>query len=294
MDPFVTRSQLVRELSELGVSKGQTLMLHASVKTVGWVVGGPDVILDAILELLTPSGTLMMLASWEDNPYDLARWPEERRAAYLKECPAYDPLKSRADRREMGILAEYLRTWPGAHRSRHPFSFVAVGVQAQWITAEHPWQYRDGPGSPLSKLCRTGGHVLLLGSPVGNVTLLHHAEHLADVPAKRIDRYRMPVLRDGQPVWMDFEEYDTTEGIVDWPDNYFETIMRDYLKAGNGHAGPVGAAESYLFEARPLVAFGVEWMEKHFNGIARQQSAQEGPPKDPPHGPLNAPQPRPK
>jgi len=32
--------------------------------------------------------TLMMLASWEDNPYELAHWPKERQEAYLQECPA--------------------------------------------------------------------------------------------------------------------------------------------------------------------------------------------------------------
>jgi aminoglycoside 3-N-acetyltransferase len=269
--PIITKSQLTRDLRELGLSSGQTVMLHASVKNVGWVVGGPDVVLDAILEVLTASGTLMMLASWEDNPYDLARWPKERQDAYLRDCPAYDPERSRADRKEMGVLTEYLRTRAGSHRSRHPFSYVALGHQAQWITDGHPWQYNNGPGSPLAKLCSLSGVVLLLGSPIGSVTVLHHAEHLANVPNKQVDRYRMPVLQDGQRVWMDFEEYDTTEGIVDWPDNYFETIVKDYLKVGNGRVGRVGAAESYLFEAKPLVAFGIEWMEEHFDRESRQQ-----------------------
>lgn len=270
--PIVTRSQLVRNLGELGVSAGQAVMLHASVRNIGWIVGGPDVVLDAILAVLTPTGTLMMMVSWEDNPYELEHWPRERQEAYLRECPAYDPTSSRADRRKMGILTEYLRTRPGAHRSRHPFSYIAVGQHAKWITDNHPWQYRDGPGSPLAKLCELGGVVLLLGSPVGDVTLLHHAEHLADVPNKKVDRYRMPVLQDGRRVWMDFEEYDTTRGIVDWPDNYFQTIVEDYLAVGNGRTDKVGAADSYLLDAVSLTAFGTRWMEEHFNGKARRQA----------------------
>ena len=262
--PIVTRSQLVRDLRNLGLAEGQTLMLHASVKAIGWVVGGPDVVLQALLDVLTPAGTLMMLASWEDNPYDLARWPEQRRQAYLEECPPFDPAASRADHRNMSILAEYLRTWPGACRSRHPFSFVALGEKAEWITRDHPWQYNDGPGSPLAKLCEADGLVLLLGELLGNVTLTEHAHHFANVPDKRIDRYQMPVLQDGKRVWMEFENYDTTLGIVDWPGDYGEAIVRDYLAAGNGHTGKVGAARSYLFEAPPLVKFAVQWMEEHF------------------------------
>ena len=183
----ITKSQLIEDLWGLGVRPGQTLMLHASVKSIGWIVGGPRMVLEAILETITPSGTLMMLASWEDNPYDLERWPSERRKAYLKECPGYDPATSPADHRELSILAEYLRTWPESCRSSHPFSYVAVGSEAQDLVADHPLQYRDGPGSPLAKLCRFRGLVMLLGASLGNITLLHHAEHLADVPDKRID-----------------------------------------------------------------------------------------------------------
>ncbi|MBL7130579.1 MAG: aminoglycoside 3-N-acetyltransferase [Candidatus Omnitrophica bacterium] len=270
--PIVTKSQIVQDLRALGLFQGHTIMLHASVKKIGWVVGGPDVVIESILDVLTLSGTLMMFASWEDNTYDLARWTKERQDAYIRERPSYDPKRSRADSREMGILTEYLRTWPGAYRSRHPFSYVAVGERAKWITDNHPWQYSDGPGSPLEKLCEVGGLVLILGSPIGSVTLLHHSEHLADVPNKKVDRYRMPVLQDGQRVWMDFEEYDTTRGIVDWPDDYFETIVKEYLTTGNGRTGRVAGADSYLFEAKSIAAFGVKWMEEHFNGNARQQS----------------------
>ena len=106
--------------------------------------------------------------------------------------------------------------------------------------------------------------MVLLGSPIEKVTLLHHAEHLAKVPHKRIDRYKMPILQGGKRVWMEFEEYDTTRGIVEWADDYFGTIVQEYLAAGNGWTGKVGAADAYRFEAAALDAFGVAWMEKHF------------------------------
>lgn len=261
---LITKSRLIQDLKSLGLSAGQTVMLHVSVKNLGWIVGGPDMVLHALLEVLGPAGTLMMLASWEDNPYELADWPESKRLAYLAEGPAYDPARSRADWREMSILSEYLRTWPGAERSRHPFSYVAVGAHADWITRDQPWQYRDGHDSPLARLCELNGSVLLLGSPLANVTLLHHAEFLAQVPNKRIDRYSLPVLLDGQRVWMDFEEFDTTNGIVDWHEDYFESIVKAYLAKGYGQCAKVGAADSQLFKAADLRDFGIAWMEKHF------------------------------
>lgn len=262
---IVTKSQIVQALRQMGLSAGQAVMLHASVSRIGWIVGGPDVVISSILDVLTPSGTLIMFASWEDNPHDYAQWSKARQDKYILECPGYDRELSRADHRQMGILTEYLRTWPGAFRSRHPFSYVAVGEHAKWITDDHPWQYRDGKGSPLDKLCQLSGSVLLLGAPLSNVTLLHHAECLANVPNKRIDRYRMPVLIDGESDWVDFEEFDTTLGIADWPDDYFETIVREYMADGAGRFGKVGSADSYLFDCVALNTFGVKWMETHFN-----------------------------
>src|SRR3954467_15741840 len=108
---LVTRSRLVKGFSDLGVRPGGIVMPHASVKAVGWVVGGPDVVLRALREALGPDGTLMMYVGWEDNPYDLESWPEERRRPYQEECPPFDQATSRANR-TWSILTEYLRTTP--------------------------------------------------------------------------------------------------------------------------------------------------------------------------------------
>jgi aminoglycoside 3-N-acetyltransferase len=240
-------------------------MLHASVRALGWVAGGPDVVIRALLDVLTPAGTLMMYVGWEDAPtYEFDEMPGDWQHAYLEEWPPFDPVRSRANR-QWGILTEYLRTWPGACRSGNPdVSFAAVGSRARWITEDHPLQYGYGPGSPLAKLCEAGGQVLLLGDLLGSITLLHHAEHVARVPNKRIVRYKVPVLRRGQRVWLEVEEFDTDRGIVDWGQDYFELIGREFLASGQGRTGMVGTALSYLVDAAPLVEFAVEWMERTF------------------------------
>ena len=258
----VTWSRLAQDLQALGLRPGMAVELHASVRRVGWVVGGPDTLLQAVLDVLGPQGTLMMWAGWEDNPYHMDEWDPERWKAYLRECPTFEPARSRADRRQ-GILTEYLRTWPGAHRSSHPeASMVAVGRLASRFTQDQPHDYPYGPGSPLERLVAAGGQILLLGSPLERVTLLHLAEHLAKVEGKRIVKYRMPVLRDGERVWDTYEEFDSSRGAMAWPgEDYFGVIVREYLKAGRGREGLVGNAPSCLFDAPDLLAFGVAWME---------------------------------
>ena len=103
---------------------------------------------------------------------------------------------------------------------------------------------------------------MLLGSPLNRITLLHHAEHMAKVPGKRVVHNRVPVLRDGQRIWIEFEQYDTREGIRDrYPDEYFEVIVRKFLSTRKGNRGKVGAAESYLLDASEFARFAIKWME---------------------------------
>jgi len=163
--PPITKSRLIYDLKKLGVASGDTLMLHASVKAIGWIVGGPDVVIQALLQVLGRKGTLMMLASWEDSPWGaphkFAEWPEEWQRAYLEEFPPFDSVTSRAHRK-WSILTEYLRKWSGACRSNNPeASCVAVSAKAKWLTENHPLQYGYGPGSPFAKLCEANGKVLL-------------------------------------------------------------------------------------------------------------------------------------
>lgn len=267
----IAKSELLAALSRLGVLPGQVVMLHASVKAIGWIVGGPDMVLEAILDLLTPGGTLTMMVSWDAHPYYLKECSEDTQQLYLAECPPFDPATSRADHRELGILTEYLRTRQGAVRSTHPlFSFVAIGAKANWLVENHPLQYGVGPGSPLAKLCEAGGKVLSLGAPLNTLTLLHYAEHLANVAPKRVARYKMPVVRDAQREWIELEEYDTDD-MIDWEgEDYFELIVRDYLKAGKGSTGKVGDAPAYLIDAVDITQFGINWMETTFRGELKQ------------------------
>jgi aminoglycoside 3-N-acetyltransferase len=270
--PLVTASRLKQDLRALGVRAGSVLMLHASLRAVGWVVGGPDIALQSIREVLGPEGTLCMYVGWADSTYEMASWPREKQRAYLDERPAFDPLTSRASS-DWGVLTEHLRTTAGARRSAHPeASMAAVGARAEWLTRDHPLQYGFGPGSPLERLVEARGDVLLLGSPLGAVTVLHYAEHLANVPNKRVARYRVPLMMDGERRWLDVEELDSVGGIVPWRcegygNDYFAALVEAYLARGRGRSGLVGAARSHLFDARDLTEFAARWMEE--NLVAR-------------------------
>nr|AMP48519.1 AAC3 [uncultured bacterium] len=210
-DHLVTHGQLVEELETLGVAAGQIVMVHASVKAIGRIMGGPNVVVQALLDTLTPAGTLMMYVGWENIPDFVSNLSPAVRQEYYAEHPPFDPRIARAVR-DHGILAEIVRGWPGARRSLNPeASVAAIGARAEWITQDHPLNYGYGAGSPLEKLVAARGQVLMLGAPLDTLTLLHYAENRARMRNKRVIRYSCPILRMGERVWVEIEDYDTGE-----------------------------------------------------------------------------------
>ncbi|KUF18751.1 MULTISPECIES: aminoglycoside 3-N-acetyltransferase [Streptomyces] len=269
----VTRHRLADDLAALGLTAGDAVMFHTRMSAIGYVSGGPQTLIGALRDVVGERGTLMVTCGWNDAPpYDFTDWPEAWQDTLRRNHPAYDPVLSEADH-SYGRLPEALRRWPGAVRSRHPdASFAALGAQADELMAEHPWDDPHGPDSPLARLVARGGRVLLLGAPLDSLTLLHHAEALADAPGKRFVDYEQPITVDGERVWRRFHDIDSQDGAFDysavvpegqWP---FEVIGRDMVDSGIGTTGLVGAAESHLFEAGDVVRFGVAWIEGKLRG----------------------------
>jgi aminoglycoside 3-N-acetyltransferase len=266
----VTQSELVRDLTALGIGPG-ILMLHTRMSALGWVVGGAETVVRALLEALGPDGTLVAYTGWDDNPYALETWPSDWKEAYLRELPPYDPAISQPAR-DNGRIPERIWNWPGSARSAHPEANVtAIGRQASWLVSDQPNDFPQGPGSPLAKLVEAAGQVLMLGAPLSTITLLHHAETLADGRGKRFVTYRMPVVVDGRAEWRTYRDIDTTaRGAFPYEDflseDAFEVIGREALAGGCGRSGLVAGAVSHLFDGRDLTRFAIQWIEEHLGG----------------------------
>jgi aminoglycoside 3-N-acetyltransferase len=273
----ITRPELAADLHSLGVRDGGVVMVHTRMSAIGWVVGGSETVVRALLDALGPQGTLMAYASWEDHVYATADWPTEHREAYLAHPPVFD-VKTGAVDPDYGRIPERIRTWPGARRSAHPEAgVVAVGRQAEWLTATHPDDDAYGPHSPFARLVEARGQVLMLGAPLDTVTLLHHAEAIADVAGKRRLTFTIPVAEQGAVVEHAYTDIDTSRGAFDYDrldldEDAFALIARAALADGIGVRGHVGQAASHLFEARELTAFAVRWMEERFGDLGHARA----------------------
>jgi aminoglycoside 3-N-acetyltransferase len=257
-----SREELAAGFRQLGVAPGDVVFLHASVRAVGEVAGGPDQIHLALKDALTAAGTLMMYASCpayydEVGRGDLSPDVEQE---LLEKLPAFDPTTARSQR-ENGALVELLRTYPGSIVNAHVARFVAWGKHAAYLFSEQPWDYAFGAGSALDRFAGLDGQILLLGSDHDAVTFLHYAEHIVDIPDKIVARFRVPVQENGIRVWREMCEFDTSERAhPNWPGRFFAQLVDAYLTASGNRGGAVGNAPSHLFPARELLDFALPWM----------------------------------
>jgi aminoglycoside 3-N-acetyltransferase len=257
------RAGLTADLRRLGLATGDTVIVHASVRAVGEVAGGPDQIHLAIKDTITDSGTLLMYAGCPRYVDEVGRGclTPEQEADVLQRLPPFDPLTARSAR-DHGVLVEFLRTYPGSIVNHHVARFVAWGSQAAYLFSTQPWNYAFGAGSALERFVGLDGRILLLGSDHDAVTFLHYAEHIVDIPGKRVARYKVPVEEDGGRVWRDQEEFDTADGVhANWPDRFFARITDAYLDHTQNRGGFVGNAPSVLLPARGLLDFALPLME---------------------------------
>lgn len=251
---YATRSTLTTQLRQIGVTPGDVVMVHASLRAIGPVVGGVNTIVHALLDAVGPTGTLTAYVDFEPHFEDGD-----------PEVPVFDKRLAHAAR-DHGVLHEALRVWPGALRSDHPDAgVVALGPRAQWIVKDHPFRYGYGEGTPFARVIEVNGNVLILGAPLDTITLLHHAEHRARIPDKRIVTYRRLMPGPDGPQWITFEEFDTSEPVNDrLPQDCFAQIARAFLASGRGTVGPVGQAPATLLDGPQLIDFGVAWLEDRF------------------------------
>ena len=251
-----TVSSLVEDLRDLGVEAGSTLLVHSSLSAIGWVAGGPQAVVDALMAAVTESGTLVMPthtgqytdpAQWSNPPVPEA-WIETIRESRPPYRPAVTPTRS------MGAIPECFRSYPGVVRSRHPeFSFAAWGADAEAIAGDHEFDHGLGEGSPLARVYERDGQVLLLGVGYEVNTSLHLAEYRADVSTETVER-SSPVLVDGEPVRVEYENIEISS-------DDFEELGAAFEEAVGSRRGTVGAAECRLLSQRELVDFAVEWFE---------------------------------
>ncbi|HVJ49628.1 AAC(3) family N-acetyltransferase [Desulfitobacterium sp.] len=251
-----TRQSISKDLGGLGIQQGMTVMVHSSLSALGWVNGGAVTVIQALMDVVTASGTIVMPTHSGDYS-DPALWgnppvPGEWCPIIRETMPVFEPEVTPS--RGMGTIPEVFRKWSGAVRSSHPaYSFAAWGRNAAYIVANQTIDLPLGEQSPLSRVYDLDGYVLLLGVGFGNNTSFHLAEYRS--MRRKVFEAGAPVIEKGKRLWKVYKdlEYETEQ---------FEQIGRDFEQTDFVINGIVGSANTKLFSQRKAVDFAVEWITR--------------------------------
>lgn len=258
---LVLKKDILESLNRIGLKKGQVVEVHTSMSSLGFVCGGPQMIIEALMETVGPEGTIVMpTQSWKNlDPSTGVHWeePEEWWPVIRENWPAYD--KDITPTNTMGAVAEMFRKWPGAVRSDHPArSMAAWGKHAQYVTKDHTLSNIFGPGSPVDRIYELDGYVLLIGVGYDKNTSIHLADYRANYPGKHNCIEHSAVMEQGRRVWKAYETL-----FVDGED--FEEIGRAFDAAGNSTKTTLGNGTLTFMRQREIVDFAVDWIEKNRN-----------------------------
>ncbi|WP_326694545.1 MULTISPECIES: AAC(3) family N-acetyltransferase [unclassified Streptomyces] len=254
--PLCTRDSLAADLRTAGLRPGETVLVHSSLSALGWVCGGAETVVLALLDVLGEDGTLVVPAHSGGNS-DPAEWsnppvPEAWQPQIRASLPAYDPRTTAT--LGVGVIPEVVRNWPGAVRSAHPqTSFAAVGPRATQLTDGHALDCRLGEHSPLARLEEAGARVLLLGAGFDSCTAFHLAEYR--IPGQQVGNSFAAMTPAGRR-W-------TTVRDVPVSDDRFDELGAAFERERPVERGTVGAAEARLFPLADAVAYAGAWLAEH-------------------------------
>lgn len=256
-----TRYSIAEDLRGLGLSPGDTVIVHSSLSSLGWVNGGTVAVVHALIDVVADSGTIVMPthtgagdpAGWRNPPV-----PESWVETIRQTVPPFDPRTTPT--RNMGAIVEAFRTWPGSVRSHHPLtSFAAWGHGAKEVVENQPLALSMGEGSPLAAVYNRGGKVLLLGVGYDRCTSLHLAEYrVTETP---VGPTNIPVPAGDSVDWQQVDEISFMD------DDWLREIGKTFEAAGAVNVGRVGSAEGRLFSQRAAVDFAVDWLHSRYAGM---------------------------
>jgi aminoglycoside 3-N-acetyltransferase len=234
----VTRSDIVKGLQSLAIERGWLLQVHSSLSSLGFVEGGAETVVDALLEAVGPEGTVMV--------------PTFNHGA----AEIYDPRETPSVN---GAITEALRRRPEACRSLHPtHPYAAIGPHAAELTAGHLEVETFDRRSPLGKLADRGGYVLLLGVGMRANTAAHIGETMARVHCIGFNQDPRRVrLEDGRiiPAWS--VVWRDGPCMIEW--DPLEARMRDRHLIRDGR---IGDADVHLMSALDVIEVTYEMTQE--------------------------------
>lgn len=232
-----TKSELIKDIQNMGLKKEDALMVHSSFKSIGEVDGGADTVVDAFMEYFKDGLLMMPTHTWKQMG---------------ENYPVFDP---KSEDGCVGIIPNRFRIREGVVRSLHPtHSIAAYGPAAEeYVKGEEYLHTPCDPSGCWGRLADVHAKILLLGVTHIRNTYIHAIEEIYDVPGRLTDK----------PVQFFVQMPDGTKKEVMMHRHYspktphisesFDKMLEGYFKTGACKEVRFGDAKCILCDAKKLL-----------------------------------------
>ena len=247
-------ADLVRDLVGIGVRRGDLLMVHSSLRSIGFVKAGPETVVEALLRAVGPEGTLVV---------PTFTYPFTQDPTFVFD-PAHTPSG-------MGAISEAARRRPEARRSIHlAHSVAAIGPLAETIATAGGASAWDAD-SPMRQVFDRNGRYLLLGVPYQNLTAMHLCEVWLGLPYRKA-RISEGLMRHPDGSCTPLVSIGTPP-LPGHPGSDYNRLGQRMEDAGLVTLGSVGNAVARLLDARDLRTTARDLARQDPHGFLRQGGA---------------------
>jgi len=245
----VTKEDIKRGLKQLGLKRGDVVGVHSSLSSFGYVEGGADAVIDALLETVGEEGTIVM-PTYSTNRKDVERTQREAElgVTWKAKILPYDPQETPC---WTGRIPETFRKRKGAARSTDPtHSLASIGPKANRLI--QGW----------SRLLEEDGCILLLGVGLNCCSAMHLAEKHVQLPSH--------ILEKIEPPYELLKKYGANLGWPEWDIGYgpypnFGKMEEPCKEYGIMKAVTIGETQVKMLRLRKLIELYVEYLRKDPN-----------------------------
>ena len=188
---------------------GDTILVHSSFKSFGRIDGGPQTVIDAILNTISSEGTLIVPTyNWDfcsGESFDINQTPSK--------C---------------GIISELVRKNPKSRRVLHRiYSHSVIGKLKDEI-GEMRYKSSFGKDSVFGKLRELHGKIMIIGLPfILSNTFGHHVEEVLGVDYRFLKEFHGKIIDENGKEYVDnfFMNVKPLDGTQETHFDDFEKLM---------------------------------------------------------------------
>ncbi len=254
----ITKDYLVNAFKDLGIKNNDTIMVHSSVSSFGYVVNGAHDIIDALIETVTdgiiiiPGHTTVnsTVEDWQRPPVP-SEWHETLKNNIR-------PTTSETEPNGIGAVPRVFSRYDGVYRTNHPY--VSLLYFGKVIPEQLKNHHLDKPHSmhgPFGYLYENNVKLLMLGSEYDNLTFMHLACNLNNGPYQVIESN---IYEDNKIKRVSFEFEDDDTDLFNTIGSEFEVEKQEYITIKK-----IGNSTCKLINGKELVDYTLEYYNKHSN-----------------------------